>query len=188
MIECRRGKGSVLIWTSDWNPQDAQWALSSRCVPFLAGCLEMTAGGRAPLLAAAPGEPLLLPEGTTGLRAADGTLFPRGEGRTVLDVPGVYAIEPGGGIVVVNVSGVESRLAPLPAEKFESLGVPVHKDAALGGVVPLQAARNSLVLVAAEIEARQGGWRWLLAAVLVLLGVETWWAARLPSREKGRML
>ena len=40
------------------------------------------------------------------------------------------------------------------------------------------------VLLSEEIEAQQGGWRWLLGVVLVLLTLETWWAARLSSVSK----
>lgn len=188
LMECVLGAGRVLIWTSNWRPHDAQWVLSSRCVPFLAGCLDVATGGRAPFVVATPGESFVLPEGSTGLKGLDGTLFRKTAGRASLDVPGVYSMEPQGGVVVINVASDESRLAPLPAEKFESLGLPLLRPSAdevqLSDATKPQAA----VLVAAEIEARQGGWRWLLGAVLVLLTIETWWAARLSSSSKHEAL
>ena len=184
LIECALGKGRIYVWTSDWRPHDAQWVLSSRCVPFLAGCLEMAAGGRAPFLVATPGESFALPEGTTGLRGSDGAVFSATGARATLDMPGVFVIEPSGGVAVVNVAREEGRLAALSPEKLKNLGVPMAKpnmeERQSGGGSPPSAE----LLLAAEIEAQQGGWRWLLGAVLALLTLETWWAARLSSASK----
>jgi len=157
-------------------------------VPFLAGCLDVATGGRAPFVVATPGESFVLPEGSTGLKGLDGTLFGKTAGRASLEVPGVYAMEPQGGIVVINVASDESRLVPLPVEKFESLGVPLLKPSAAEVQMPDASTPQAAVLGAGEIEARQGGWRWLLGGVLVLLTIETWWAARLSSPTKPEAL
>lgn len=184
LMEYALGSGRVLIWTSSWRPHDSQWVLSSRCVPFLAGCLEVATGGRAPFVVATPGESFVLPEGSTGLKRLDGTVFAKTAGRASLEDPGVYSIEPQGGVVVINVPSDESRLAPVPEEKFQSLGVPILKPSLAELQIPDVSKPHAAVLVAAEIEARQGGWRWLLGVVLVLLTIETWWAARLSSSPK----
>jgi hypothetical protein len=85
---------------------------------------------------------------------------------------------------VINVAPEETSTASLLAGKLEALGVPVEKrgepDGSLGrGLV----SSESLGLVA--LESRQGGWRFVLAAVLGLLVVETLWAARLTQKRKG---
>jgi len=188
LLECALGKGRVYVWTSDWRPHDAQWVLSSRCVPFLAGCLEMAAGGRAPFLVGTPGESFALPKGAIGLRGTDGMVFPVTGARATLDFPGVFSIEPLGGVAVVNVAREEGRLAGLSPEKLKDLGVPMAKpnveERQRAGDFPPSAE----VLLAAEIESQQGGWRWLLGAVLALLTIETWWAARLSSASNHQAL
>ena len=184
LLECALGKGRIYVWTSDWRPQDAQWVLSSRCVPFLAGCLEMAAGGRAPFLVTTPGESFALPEGTTGLLGSDGMRLPAVGPRGTVDQPGVFALEPSGGIAVVNVAREEGRLAALPPEKLKDLGVPIAKPNGEGRQRASGSPLSAEVLLSEEIEAQQGGWRWLLGVVLVLLTLETWWAARLSSVSK----
>jgi hypothetical protein len=44
---------------------------------------------------------------------------------------------------------------------------------------------SSEALALGELESRQGAWRFVLAAVLGLLVVETLWAARITQTRKG---
>jgi hypothetical protein len=144
----------------------------------------MAAGGRATFLVAKPGESFALPEGTTGLRGSDGTLFPAKGGRVALDLPGVFTLEPSGGVAVVNVAREEGRLAALPPEKLKDLGVPMTRLQVDVRQFGSDNSPSAGVLLAEEIEAQQGGWRWLLGVVVALLTLETWWAARLSSASK----
>jgi hypothetical protein len=184
LVEARRGAGRVLAFASDWRPADGQWVLSSRCVPFLAACVELAGGGRRQLLTGVPGDSFALPPASTGVRERGGGLVSVSNGAVVLEQPGVYPIEPGGGLIVVNLSPEETSIASLPAGKLEALGVPVEKrgepDGALGaGLVSTES------LAPGALESRQGGWRVVLAAVLGLLVVETLWAARITQKRKG---
>ncbi|MEY5025921.1 MAG: hypothetical protein RLZZ244_1449, partial [Verrucomicrobiota bacterium] len=45
LLEIPCGKGRLFVWTSSWIPAHSQWALSSRCVPFLSACLDLAEGG-----------------------------------------------------------------------------------------------------------------------------------------------
>lgn len=184
VVEIRRGQGRVVAWSSDWKPADGQWVLSSRCVPFLAACVELAGGGRRPLVTGSPGEGFALPEGTTGVRNEADEWVAVAGGSVVLDRPGVYQIEPGGGTLVVNVAPEEATFAALPEGKLEALGVPVNRQSDpsvdLGDV---KGASESLAL--AELESRQGLWRFVLGAVLGLLVLETIWAATITQRRKG---
>lgn len=183
VLEFTLGKGRVLVWSSGWRPSESQWVLSSRCVPFMSACLEWAGGGRRPFFVCTPGESVLLPEGSTSLRAVDGVETPIGSTRFSADAPGVYSIEPGGGVLVVNVAREETLLAPMDLAKLEALGVPGVNGGALFKEA-FSEAGSPLALVPNELESRQGGWRLLLAAVLLLLVAETFWAARL-SQGKG---
>ena len=184
LVEVRRGEGRVLAWASDWRPADGQWVLSSRCVPFLAACVELAGGGRRQLLTGTPGESFPLPTGSTGVRNDGGGLVPVSGGAVVLDQPGVYPIEPGGGIVVVNIAPEEASPASLPEGKLEALGVPVNKQTG-SGQAGVSRLGSSEALALGELESRQGAWRFVLAAVLGLLVVETLWAARITQKRKG---
>jgi len=184
LLEVRRGEGRVLAWTSDWRPVDGQWVLSSRCVPFLAACVELAGGGRRQLLSGAPGDSFALPPGSKGVRNGDGGLVPVSGAAVVLDQPGVYTIEPEGGLVVVNIAPEEASLASLPEGKLKALGVPLSTQ---NGVEQAGASNlaSSEALALGELESRQGAWRFVLAAVLGLLVVETVWAARITQKRKG---
>jgi hypothetical protein len=187
IVEFRRGKGSILAWSSDWKPLDGQWVLSSRCVPFLATCVELAGGGRRPLLTGCPGESFAVPPGTTGVRR----LIPAGEARdgvvsggsVVLPFPGVYQIEPAGGTIVVNLSPDEAAFGTLPEGKLEALSVPLDRQAA--PVSDGEGAGTPESLGLRELESKQGAWRFLLAAVLGVLVLETVWAATITQRRKG---
>jgi hypothetical protein len=184
LLEVRRGEGRVFAWASDWRPADGQWVLSSRCVPFLAACVELAGGGRRQLLTGTPGDSFALPPGASGVREAGGGLVPVSGGAVVLEQPGVYAIEPGGGLVVVNLAPEEASQASLPEGKLEALGVPVHKQTG-SGQTGASGLVSSETLALGELESRQGAWRFVLAAVLGLLAVETFWAARITQQRKG---
>lgn len=183
LIECALGKGKLLFSTFGWKPLDGQWVLSSRCVPFLAACLEWSGGGRRVFFTAVPGEDVSLPAGTTGLKSQDGREIPAQNLHFQADAPGVYSIEPGGGVLVVNLARSESKFAPVDPSKLQALGVPLlpqeRSDSTEGAP-----DGSTGVPLAQEIESRQGVWRWLLAAVLGLLALETLWAGRLSSAKE----
>src|SRR4030095_2850642 len=79
----------------------------------------------------------------------------------------------------VNLAAEESKTAPLPLEELEHLGVPL-KISSTENVK--QSERKRQNLQAAELEAKQKLWRWLLVAAVVVIMTETWLAARLTRR------
>jgi hypothetical protein len=115
------------------------------------------------------------PDGTTASVASHVKSF----GET--DMPGVYSVV---GLeplfrFAVNLAPEESKTAPMATEQLEQLGVPVRvKPAATAE----QVARREAHLKAVELESHQKLWRWLIAATLVVLIVETWIAARISRR------
>jgi hypothetical protein len=182
------GKGTLLVLASGWHPGDSQLALSSKFVPLLYSVLELSGAIKAQALAftvgdvvdlggVAPGERISVrkPDGSFVELAADQRKF------SGADQPGVYAI---GSIrpsfqFAVNLAPEESKTAPLPIEELQKLGVPLNVT--LAGTQERN-ARKAAQLQATEIESRQKLWRWLIAATLVVLMVETLVAARLSRR------
>ncbi len=179
LLECVLGKGKLLISTFGWKPSDGQWVLSSRCVPFLAGCLEWSGGGRRHFFTTTPGEEITLPEGTTSIRSPGGGVIDVSDGRFRPDAPGVYTIEPSGGVLVVNLARAESQFTPMDPHKLTALGVPLLPEESSALSSAAGTVRGEAVPLAQELESRQGIWRWLLAAMLAVLLLETLWAGRI---------
>ena len=79
----------------------------------------------------------------------------------------------------VNLSPSESRTTPLPPEELQRLGVPLVSTFKPSAE---RTEQRRLELQTLELENRQKLWRWLIIVVLVILVVETWFAARLTRR------
>ena len=95
--------------------------------------------------------------------------------------PGLYTAEVGKEQkrFAVNVDPAESRLAPLPMDELERLGAPI-----LASTATLPSATGKADLQFAELENRQKLWRWLIAATLVALLIETWLGGRTARRRE----
>ena len=78
----------------------------------------------------------------------------------------------------MNLDPSESRTAPLSPEELEQAGVPVSRAA---GAPPPETERRTL-LQGVEAESRQKLWRWLIAAALAVLLIETVLAGRALRR------
>ena len=186
VLEFPVGKGRLIVWASGWHAQDGQWVLSTRCVPFLAGCLEYAGGGRRAFVLGTPGAPMELPAQTKGLKRSDGVRIGVRDTSVCLEEPGVYFMEPSGGVVVINVAREERRFDSIPMERFEALGLPVSKVEAGGGEKQSAALRSTEevsneVMAARDVESRQSLWRFVLGAVIVVLGIETLWSANVAA-------
>jgi hypothetical protein len=181
LVQFNVGRGSIFVLASGWQPGDSQLALSSKFVPLLYSMLELAgttrpqtpayAVGDAVDLSAVTARPvnLRLPDGTTRALAANETRF-------VPESPGVHSVlvEPPVEFAV-NLAPEESRTVPMEVDELRRLGVPLNSP------TPAVAARGTgrtAHTQAAELEARQKLWRWLIAVTLVVLMAETWIAAR----------
>jgi hypothetical protein len=184
IVQVPLGKGTLVLFASSWRPVDSQLALSSKFVPLLHALLEQSSNLPAQKAQYFIGEQVPLPGGAQPLtvRKPDGTEIPADPGTkfSATDQPGIYSITPGTLRFVVNLPSEESRLAPLPPERFTSLGVPVRT----GRETPAEIAAREGQAQATEIENQQKLWRWLLVAAIGLLLLETVFAGKL-SRTSG---
>ena len=172
------GKGSVVVFASSWRPLDSQFALSSKFVPLLNSLLEQSSNVPVPKAQYFVGDEVPLapsPQPLT-IRKPDATELAATGSFTATDAPGIYSIAPGTQRFAVNLAPEESRLTPLPPERFTSLGVPLRKSVR---TTPVETAQREAQAQAAEIENRQKLWRWLLLAALVVLLLETLIAGKL---------
>ena len=182
------GKGSVFALASGWDPADSQLALSSKFVPLLYSLLELSGAIKAQSLAFLAGDSVsvasLHATNTLTVRKPDGSEVALGlekKAFTETEAPGLYTVT---GVeppfrFAVNLAPEESRTTAMPLEQLEQLGVPVSLQPV---TTPERIARKEAQMKAAELESRQKLWRWLIAATLVVIIIETWIATRLSRR------
>lgn len=186
LLEVPVGRGRLVVLTAGWHPADSQLALSTKFPPLLASLLEWVGGGVAARLHYVVGEAVLpsrlgfpgLAEAKSTVIAPDGTTheLTGDEAFTATQQPGFYQIVRGEEkrLFAINLDPAESRTAPLPFDELERLGVPLAGSAAAS--VPAASTAALELATAQEAERRQQLWRWLLAAALGVLILETWLA------------
>lgn len=184
LLEVPVGRGRLYVLASGWQPEDSQLAVSSKFVPLLWSLLETSGGVGTFATSYTAGEPVPVPSerGVSGVRRPDGTVEVLAAGASTYvggTVPGVYefvgAARPWR--FALNLDASESRTAPLGTDELEHLGVPVARAA----LAPAAATENKTLLQGLEAENRQKLWRWLIAATLAVLLVESalaGWTAR----------
>jgi hypothetical protein len=195
------GRGTLLVWTSGWQPSDSDLALSSKFVPLLYGALEYGGALATHQAQYFVGDPVPLPNQTPSgpkeiqIRKPDGTTVSLGKDQqtfTQTDFPGIYSISdstgganpqsamlsppaPTGGrnpqSFAVNLPAAESRTDPMPIEDLEKLGVSLKPAATVVSDATRLAARHNSF---SEMESRQKLWRWVMVMVFILLLIETW--------------
>jgi len=184
VIQIPLGRGSVVVITSSWKPADSQLALSSKFVPLLHALLEQSTDIPPTKAQYFVGDIIPMSSSTTGytVRKPDDTevRIDSGGAFAATDQPGIYAVSPGGRRFVVNLSPEESRLTPLPLDRFTALGIPLQKPE----VDPKIAAQRANAAQAFEIEGRQKVWRWLIATALGVLLLETLIAGKLSGANR----
>lgn len=188
LLEMPGGQGRLLVLTSRWTPDDSQLAVSSKFPPLLAALLEWS-GASAPVPSAfTVGDPLPRRALTDGsgpvtLKSPGGfeiTVSADEEAYPATAMPGLYQVsdDTSARALPVNLDPLESLTAPLTADDFERLGVPLAR--------PAEAAKSpgspSEPTAAMEAENQQKLWRWFLFAALGVLLLETLLAGRAARR------
>ncbi len=198
LVNCRVGKGQLLLLTSGWQPADSQLALSTKFVPMLFGWLE--AAGflheAEPSLQVGDALPVDSKE-TATIRTPDGKSFSMKVGeRYRAEQPGIYEVTKTNAAqaevqrYAVNLSPDEGRTAPLNVEQLRDYGIVLAQESTPSqGADPTSTPsgeEEARRLAATEAEQGQQVWWWLLLGILMLLGVETWLAGSAFSlrREK----
>jgi hypothetical protein len=190
-LEISIGRGTLLVWTSGWQPSDSDLALSSKFVPLLYGTLEY--GGTLTEHQAQyfVGDAVPIANQTASgtadvqIRRPDGSTVRLDEGQQTFaqtDLPGIYSIvdstrSDNPQFFAVNLPATESRTDPMPVEDLEKLGVSISNvgfrvsDSA-HNANPQSPIRNPQSFV--EMESQQKLWRWVLVATLAMLLMEIW--------------
>jgi hypothetical protein len=189
------GLGRVVVVASSWIPQDSQLALSTKFVPWLYTMLNWGRNYQELRTQYSIGEIVDLSSIPTVdnliVRNPSGEIEEKREDKlyraTIL--PGIYRIEADNDFkwtFAVNLHPDESRTSILPLETLESLGVPTREPESAATETPesrKEAAENSRLLQAQEVEQNQKYWRWMLVAVLGLVVIESLVASRASRKQ-----
>lgn len=183
LVEVPAGRGRLMVLATCWHPEDSQLALSTKFVPLLYSLLDQSGGlPPQPTQFTVAGDIAFASVGAdtnqpiTVLKPdASRVTVAKGEANfSQADQPGTYSFTVGAGTkrFAVNLDPAESRTAPMPLDELARFG------AALPGLTPdaAKAEANKRVLQNTELEGRQKIWRWLVAAALAVLLLETWLA------------
>ena len=178
IVEQSVGEGKVLIFTSGWHPADSQIARSWKFLLLLVSLVEPADVAMQFATDLRVGETVGWPEALAladnpQVTAPDGTVHPLGpreEGFVATDLPGVYTVTAADGPArfTVHIDPLESDTSPMGAEVFQQAGARlVNAGDAPPSEAQLQRLRDG------ELEGRQKIWKWLIAAALAILIVET---------------
>ncbi|MAG94957.1 MAG: hypothetical protein CMJ48_14615, partial [Planctomycetaceae bacterium] len=189
LVEFALGKGTLLAFGSGWDPEDTQFALSTKFVPFVNALLEATdlraesaerliVGDAVSVTPVGNEARVHLPDESeialvTGAAEFSGTA-----------IPGPYRVAGSSGELrfAVNLEASESETSPLDVSELASRGVIVGRDGPTDAGDETLADARQRQMRAQELESRQDGWRWLIVAATLILLVETWLGGRLASK------
>jgi hypothetical protein len=186
ILERMLGKGRVLAIASGWNPDQSQFALSSKFVPFVASLLDLACGEVRANLTATIHEPIDLPLAAgaepivVGAPGGKSVTLSTGTNRfTGSEQPGIYLARTGTNEMrfAVNLSTAESNTAPLELEQLEQRGVRLGNAASRNERIDRMRQERDI-----ELESRQKIWRWLIVAAVGVLFLETWLAGNAVRR------
>ena len=180
VLERKEGQGRIVLIGAPLDARNGDFPLQSAYLPFLQRLVLYTSGRDATTLWHATGQSWLLP----GTMKEPAVSTPEGAilrptrdtvGSTVaLREAGVYSLYEGrvqgepAGLLAVNAPANESDLTPVDAREL-LLGV---------RQTAVNASASNEVPTPAELEARQGVWRILLAVAALLLLAESFFANR----------
>jgi hypothetical protein len=181
------GKGRVMVWTSSLDTSWNDLALQPVFLPFLHQLVRYGARHVDTPASYTVGEALDLSREPILRKADAAALLPSGERTRLaagtlgleLGAPGFYELRPAAGgapfqVAAANVDRTESDLAAMDPEELVAA---VQRGGPSTAGIPAEAAPTT-----DESESRQGLWRYLLMAALVLLAAETMVSNRLSSR------
>ncbi len=190
VLDATIGQGRLIVLAAGWRPEESQLArVASKFIPFMEGVASMTQRDRWSPESLIVGETVALPalaEGNWRIRGP-GVKAQESQDSFVAVQPGMYQAEADIGDeprtvnLAVNLMGEESDTAARDPNELEPMGVAIGKQ-----VSQTEKAERTRHLQDVELEGRQKLWQWALAAVLGLLIIETWLAAR-TARQAQRM-
>ncbi|MFN7874300.1 MAG: BatA domain-containing protein [Pirellula sp.] len=167
------GKGELNIMASGWQPEESQFALSSKFLPLMLRYVQAALPEQNQLETVKVGEQIRI-AGPSTLTFPDGTKIevPVEQTKSLLaSTPGNYNIQYSDGqtrTISANLEPRESQLARIEPNRLLQWGVPLEERKAIN---PSEGMLRQMRAV--ELESQQGSWRWLLGIVLIAAAFES---------------
>lgn len=156
--------GQLWVLTSGWQPEQSQFALSTKFVPILLGMLGLNRQQTPDSILVGDQLPT---EPTSDKDASDAK-----EAVAIATSPGFETLDDGS-TIAVNLDPRESETSVMETDRISDLGVTV---ASTRSRQEERTAKRALRDV--ELESRQGWWQWLILGTLGLIAAETIFSAR----------
>jgi hypothetical protein len=188
LVEKQLGRGRCLIMTTGWHTRTSNLALSTKFVPLLASILgaePRTAGDSSGIFVGqaidlgnrGPYARILRPDGTAETAESELRTYAN------TDAPGIYrflasASDTEGESVAANLWPAESNVTPLDPAELERRGIALTQLES-----EAQRMDRDRQMRDVELESQQKLWRWLLAAAIAVLAIETYVAGRANRSE-----
>jgi hypothetical protein len=203
------GKGTLLVFTSGWQPSDSNLALSTKFVPLLYSILESSGalarqtqyfvGDYVPISSLVPRLSSLVNSESQApfqIRKPDSSVWSFDVGQepfTKTNVPGIYAVEPpigsetvglSLGEFAVNLPQKESQTAIMTLEKLEMYGVSFKGAKREQQIKSAGMTTDSFLKrnSSVKLEGEQKVWRWLFIALLAVSLIEMWMAGWITGK------
>lgn len=181
LLEQPLGKGRVWAFTSGWRPDDSQLAVSSKFLPLVGGLLDLACGSTRSFGSTVVNAAVALPENREQSLVVQTPskkqhmVEPTAAAFRETTEPGIYAAGAGKDEFrfAVNLAASESDTAPLAIEQLEQLGLKLGQSITKAERLSRERQERDT-----ELEARQQVWRWLMIGCLMVVILETCWAAR----------
>jgi len=178
LLERDSEQGKLMVWAGGWAPEQSQWVLSSKFVPWLQGLVERRAGGPPrPTIADTDAIASLLPANAqTAWRMSPQQPF----ADNAPSKPGLYQLRADNVVrwLALQLPASESLTSPMEIDRWDQLGLPTHVTEASA---PATQDRREF-MSASELEAEQSLWQWIIWAAMALLALESLWAIVIQNR------
>lgn len=167
------GKGELNIMASGWQPEESQFALSSKFLPLMLRYVQAALPEQNQLESVTVGEQIKVAGPGTLIRP-DGTKMDLSPGEIqtlIVSTPGNFTIhdsESQTRTISANLEPRESQLTTIDPSRLLQWGVPLEERNSNN---PTEGMLRQMRAV--ELESQQGSWRWLLGIVLFAAAFES---------------
>ena len=177
------GRGTLIVWGSDWTPQSSQWPLSSKFPAWLHNLARHTVGGQPkPQVTSFDNLNAYRQSETRWVNPIDS------EDRThTPSSPGIHksAGKDGEFLVAINTPRREIDVSKIEEDAWEQLGVPLKRSSP--AVSYAGNAHEPNLPSNKATEQTQSLWRWIIIATLAFLAIESAFAKWIAPRTEGAL-
>lgn len=183
ICEWKIGQGNLWLMTSGWKPDSSLFARSSKFVPIILSLSKVAGAWQSsvPQYYVNQSWLPLVKESLVNVSEEESISVKSGKRFAGVQKPGFVSVkdEDGSYLIPVNVDPRESLCSSMALTKMDNYQLPIWSEDNLHDQIEKgnqQSASMALSQKDFEIEESQKNWKWILAAVMILIVFETWLA------------